>query len=255
MNLVCNVLCRAIALGYDDDMVVAALDAADTHFLYDLGVEIQLTLGQADCGRADCTANLQCQMTCTAAHNLYNRAALVGLHGVAQLIDALDRGIAGGVKTDGVIRAADIIINGTRNADARNSLAGKRLCTTECTVTAAADQAVNTEVAAGVSRLLQTFLGQHFLAACGVQHGAAVYTAGTHLDDVTVDETAVAAANAENGNIVCACAADYRADKCVHTGCVAAAGKYADSANLFIHDKASLLSGLFSFLAAQSMPH
>ena len=51
---------------------------ADAHSLYDLGVEIQLTLGQADRGRADCTANLQCQMTCTAAHNLYNRAALVG---------------------------------------------------------------------------------------------------------------------------------------------------------------------------------
>ena len=241
-------------------MVVAALDTADAHSLYDLGVEIQLTLGQADRGRADCTANLQCQMTCTAAHNLYNRAALVGLHGIAQLIDALDRSIAGGVKTDGVIRAADIIINGTRNADARNSLAGKRLCTAECTVAAAADQAVNTKVAAGVSRLLQTFLGQHLLAACGVQHGAAladnaVYTAGTHLDDVAVDKTAVTAANAENGNIVCACAADYRANKCVHAGCVAAAGKYADSANLFIHDKASLLSVLFSFLAARSMPH
>ena len=184
----------------------------------------------------------------------------MGLHGIAQLIDALDRSIAGGVKTDGVIRAADIIINGTRNADARNTLAGKRLCTAECTVAAAADQAVNTEVTAGVSRLLQTFLGQHFLAACSVQHGAAlannaVYTAGTHLDDVTVDETAVAAANAKNGNIVCACAADYRANKCVHAGCVAAAGKYADSANLFIHDKASLLSVLFSFLAARSMPH
>ena len=127
VDLVCDLLCRAVALCYDDDMVVAALDTADAHSLYDLGVEIQLTLGQADRGRADCTANLQCQMTCTAAHNLYNRAALVGLHGVAQLIDAFDRRIAGGVKTDGVIRAADIIINGTRNADARNTLAGKQI--------------------------------------------------------------------------------------------------------------------------------
>ena len=178
------------------------------------------------------------------------------LHGVAQLIYALDRGIAGGVKADGVIRAADIVINRARNADARNALAGQRLCAAERTVAAAADQAVNAEVTAGVSRLLQTFLGQHFLAACGVQHGAAladdaVYTAGTHLDDVAVDETAVTAANAENGNIVCACAADYRADECVHAGCVAAAGKYADSANLLIHDKASLLSVLFSFFAAR----
>ena len=157
-----------------------------------------------------------CQMICTAAHDSQQSSAretawcraAYWMHSIA---------IAGGVKTDGVIRAADIIINGTRNADdARNTAAGKRLCTAECTVTAAADQAVNTEVTAGVSRLLQTFLGQHFLAACGVQHGAAladnaVYTAGTHLDDVTVDETAVAAANAKNGNIVCACAADYRA--------------------------------------------
>ena len=183
-----------------------------------------------------------------------DRPVLAGrknVKGIAELMEA---------RREKYEAAADIIINGTRNADARNTLAGKCLCTAECTIAAAADQAVNAEVAAGVSRFLQTFLGQHLLAACGVQHGAAladnaVYTAGTHLDDVTVDKTAVTAANAENGNIVCACAADYRANKCVHAGCVAAAGKYADSANLFIHDKASLLSVLFSFLAARAMPH
>ncbi len=48
----------AVALCDDDDMVVAALDAADAHLFYDVNVEIQLTLGQADRSCADSAADL-----------------------------------------------------------------------------------------------------------------------------------------------------------------------------------------------------
>ena len=72
---------------------VAALDAADAHLFYDVNVEIQLTLGQADRSCADSAADLEREMTRAAAHDLNDRAALVRLHGVAQLVDALDRSV------------------------------------------------------------------------------------------------------------------------------------------------------------------
>ena len=101
-------------------------------------------------------------------------------------------------------RCRDIVVDRARHADARNALARKRLRAAERTVAAAADQAVDAQVLAGVGRLLETLLGHHFLAAGGVQHGAAladdaVNAACAHLDDVAVDQTAVAAADAENG--------------------------------------------------------
>ena len=181
-------------------------------------------------------------MTCAAAHDLNDRAALVRLHGVAQLVDALDRSVARSVEADGVVGADDIVVDGARHADARNALARKRLRAAERTVAAAADQAVDAQILAGVGRLLETLLGHHFLAAGGVQHGAAladdaVNAARAHLDNIAVDQTAIAAADAENGNVVCRRASNDRADECVHTRRIAAACKYANSANLLFHKR------------------
>ena len=49
------------------------------------------------------------------AHDFDDRAALVGLHGIAQLIDGFHGGVGSGVITDAVMGAADIIIDGSRN--------------------------------------------------------------------------------------------------------------------------------------------
>ena len=35
----------------------------------------------------------------------------MGLHGVPQLVDARDGSVAGGVKPDGVVGAADVVVN------------------------------------------------------------------------------------------------------------------------------------------------
>ena len=241
MDMVGNLLRRAVALRHNDDMVVAALDTADAHLLDNVRIKVQFALGQADRSRADCTADVQRQMPRTAAHNLNYRAALVRLHGIAQLIDALDCRVASGVKTDGIVRAANIVINRARHADAVHTLAGQRLRAAESTVTAAADQAIDAQILTGVRRLLQAFLGHHFLAARGVEHRTAaaddaVYAAGAHLDDVAVDQAAVTTADAEYGNVIGGCRTHDRADQCVHARCVTTAGEHADSANLFFHN-------------------
>ena len=241
MDLVCNLLCRAVAFRNDNDVMVAALDAADTHFLYNVHIKIQLTLGQADRRCADCAADMQRQMACAAAHNLDHRAALMGLHGVAQFIDAFDRGIARGIKADRIISADDIVIDCARYADAGHPLAGQRLRTAEGTVAAAADQAVNAQIFAGVGCLLQALFRHHFLAACGIQHSAAaaddtVHTTGAHLNDIAIDQSAVSTADAEYGNVKCGCGTHDRTDERVHARCITATGENANSADLFFHN-------------------
>ena len=52
-----------------------------------------------------------------AAHNFDHGAALVGLHGVAQLVDALNGRVAGRVKTDGVVCASNVSVDRSGNTD------------------------------------------------------------------------------------------------------------------------------------------
>ena len=152
----------------------------------------------------------------------------MALGGIAQLVDALNRSIARGIEANGVFRAADIVINRAGHTNARNPLTGQRLRAAEGTVTANADQAVNPEVLAGIRSLLQPLLGQHFLTACRIQHGAAladdaVYTARRHFDNVAVDKTAVTAADAKHRDIVCRCSPNNCANDRVHARSIAAA--------------------------------
>ena len=45
-----------------------------------------------------------------AAHDLHHGAAFMGLHGIPQLVNALDGGVAGGVKTDGIKRTSNVVV-------------------------------------------------------------------------------------------------------------------------------------------------
>ena len=56
-------------------------------------------------------------MTGVAAHDLHDGAALVRLHGVAQLIDALNGRVGRRVKADAVIRAGDVVVDRAGEAD------------------------------------------------------------------------------------------------------------------------------------------
>ena len=97
----------------------------------------------------------------------------MGLHGVTQFIDAIDGGIGSSVKTDGVVGAADIIIDGGRDADDVDAVLTQRLSATECTVAADGNDAVQTQQLADRNRLFLTFFGGEFLAAGSIENGAA----------------------------------------------------------------------------------
>ena len=60
----------------------------------------------------------------------------MGLHGVAELIDAFNGGICSGIKADAVIGTADIVINGAGNADHIDAMFRQCSGTTEGAITA-----------------------------------------------------------------------------------------------------------------------
>ena len=93
-----------------------------------------------------------------AAHDLHDRAALMRLHGIVQLIDALDGCVRCGIKTDGVIGAANIIVDGSRNAHHIDTMLGQSLRTPEGAVTADGHNAIQAQELAGGRSLLLTFL-------------------------------------------------------------------------------------------------
>ena len=78
------------------------------------------------------------------------------LHGIAQFIDTLDRGICGSVKANAVMRAADIIINCTGNSDHVNAILAQSTSATECAITANGNNAVQTKEFAGRNSLPQS---------------------------------------------------------------------------------------------------
>ena len=84
--------------------------------LHHVLLKVHIPLRDQHGGSTHGNAHIQGQIARMAAHHLHHRAALVGLHGVPQLVDALDGGVAGGVKADGVVGAADVVVDGGRDA-------------------------------------------------------------------------------------------------------------------------------------------
>ena len=70
------------------------------------------------------------------SHDLHDGAPLVGLHSVAQLVDTLNSGIGSSVEANTVVGAADVIVDGTGNADDINAVFAEGSGTPECSVTA-----------------------------------------------------------------------------------------------------------------------
>ena len=97
----------------------------------------------------------------------------MGLHGVTQLIDAFDGSIGSGVKTDTVIGAADVVVDGSRNADDIDAIFAQRQSATESAVTADGDNAVESQELAGRNSFSLTLFGHEFFTACSVKDGTA----------------------------------------------------------------------------------
>ena len=227
------------AFRHDDHVVGEAVETSPADLLDQFFLS-GLMFGDQNSGGAGGQTNIHSQITGVTAHDFNHRAALVGLHGVSQLVDALDGGVCGAVEADAVVGAADIVIDGSGNTDDVNAELAQRLCTPEGAVAADGNDAVQTQEFAGGCSLALTFLSHKFLAAGSVEDSAAlVDDAGNTLFiqplNVTADQAVPATADAVNFHTVIPCGTDNTADTGIHAGGIAAAGKYADS--LYAHDR------------------
>ena len=193
---------------------------------------------------ADGKAHIHGKMAGVAAHDLHHGAALVGLHGIAQLVDALDGGICRGIVADAVVGAADVVINGCGHAHHGDPVAGQGQRAAEGAVAADGDDAVKAQQLAGGHRLALAFLCAEFLASGGIEHGTA---AGDDVrnavllqpDDIAADQAVPAAPDTDALDPAVIGAADNSTDRCIHAGSVAAGGQHADSFYCICHNQIS----------------
>ena len=224
------------ALGHHDHVVGEAVEPGLTNLLDDVLFEINGLLGDQNGGSAAGQTHIHGKVARVAAHDLHNGAALVGLHGVPQLIDALDGRVGGGVETDAVVGAADVVIDGAGNADDVDAVLAQGQSAPEGAVAADGDDAVQSKEFAGGDSLALALLGHEFRAAGGIEDGAATVDGVGHAllvqtDDVAVDQAVPAPADAVALHSVVQCGTYNRADAGVHAGGIAAAGQHADSSN------------------------
>ena len=228
----------AHALGHDDHEVSAAGEAGVLDALHHVLLEVQRLLRHQHGGRADGDAHIQRQETGVAAHDFHHRAALMGLHGIAQLVNAVDGGVAGGVKADGVVGAADVVVNGGGDPHDRDTQARQLQRAAEGAVASDGDDTVQPQHLAGVDRFQAALLAHKVLAAGGIKDGAAagenVTDAGAlELDKVTGDQALPAAANADALDAAVQRGTNHRAHSGVHARRVAPAGQHADPFDFF----------------------
>ena len=154
----------------------------------------------------------------------------MGLGGIAQLIDALYGGIQGGIKADGVFGGGDIVIDGAGQPDGGDAERRELLCAAEGAVAADDDQTVNAAGTQNLHRLFLSLLGGEFLAAGGIQDGAAPVNdvadgAFLQLVHPVLHQSLVSVKNAVDGVALMQGGAHHAADGRIHAGGVAAAGK------------------------------
>ncbi|MPM63688.1 hypothetical protein SDC9_110569 [bioreactor metagenome] len=197
-------------------------------------------LGNQNGGSPDGDADIDGKMPGVAPHDFDHGGALVGLHGVRQLIDGVDGGIGRGVEADGIMRAGDVVIDRSGDADGVDAEPCEIPRAAEGAVPADGDDAVDTKVLTVCYGRLHARFGFELLAAGGVEDGAAargdaVDGARVELHHVRVYEAVVPAVNAHGDNIVQYAGAHGGADGCVHARRVPAAGEDADSTNSVWH--------------------
>ena len=224
----------AHALGDDNDVVAAAVDAAAADHIDHIMLEIDFLFGKQHGGSAGSQGGVEREMAGVAAHDLYDRHALVALPGVAQLVDGLDRGVAGGIKADGILGAAHVVIDRRGDTHDADPPAGQLQRAAVSAVAADGDETVDAKIFADFCGFVNTGFRAEFLAAGGIENGTAaagnaVYVVAGQLKNIAVDESGVTSADADAGDPLGAGGAHNGADRGVHAGGVAAARQDADS--------------------------
>ena len=142
-------------------------------------------------------------MSRASAHDLYNRAALVRVGGVTQLVDKLHNGVHSRIIAYGVFRALYIVVDGSGNANAGNTCLGQVGSSPERAVAADDNNARHVSLFADLLSLENVFPILELLAARGEYlRAAALNDVGNvsrlKLHHVAVKQPVISAAYADD---------------------------------------------------------
>ena len=126
--------------------------------------------------------------------------------------------------------------------------------TAERAIAAHSDNAFQPQQLTGRNRLLLAFLRREFVAARRIENGAAAIddvrdAVGVQLDKISVDQTVVAAADADAVDPEQIRCTYHCAHRCVHAGRVTAGGQYADPFYGITHKSTSFQFKIFFIIA------
>ena len=224
-----KVIDTADAFGNYDDEVLLACFLSVENSGDNIALDVVLHLRHENRCRACGDTRLQSDVAAASAHYLNNRAAIMGLRGVADAVYHLQRGIHRGIKADSVLGARDIVVDRARNADAVDARSGERSRAAEGAVAADDNYAADALASAERRRSLLRFLLLELLASGGIELGSAVpddfrYGTEVHLLDFALEQAVEAAVNTEHLHSLVDTCTDNRAECRVHARSVAAAG-------------------------------
>ena len=92
------------------------------------------------------------------------------LRSVTKSVYHFHNGIKAGIIADSVVTTRNIVIDGAGESDARNTSFAEVTSTSERTVAADYNNALDTELFTGINSLLHTFFGCELLTSCGIKN-------------------------------------------------------------------------------------
>ena len=166
----------------------------------------------------------------------------MGGRSILDLVDRFHCRVDGCIKTDRVICARDIQVDGPGDADRVDPVAGQRLGAAVGSVAADDDDTVDPVLIADIRRFLLHFLFLELRASRRPQNGTSLmYDTGDihgfHLTELFVQESLVSSLDPDDLALIVHCFSCDRTDRRVHSGRVAAAGQYANFTYFFRHNR------------------
>ena len=162
----------------------------------------------------------------------------MGLTGIAQTVDHSDRVVDCRIQADGIVGSGDIVVDRSGKSHRGNAVEGHIGCTAEGSVSADANERVDTVLAAGCHCLLHCLLGLELGATAGKQERAAhadhvVYGLVGKLNELALEKTRITTNNANGLDAHRICLIDHCFYASTHSGRVSARGQNADFSELF----------------------
>ncbi len=216
----------------DDSVLLAHLEAA-LHSFGDLS-DVEWNLWDNRVMSATSHAGMQCDPTHVTAHDLDDKDTVMGLSSGVQAVDSVSSHGYCGIETKGVVRSVNVVINGLRNADNRDSVVGQPLGALERSLATDGDQCVNTRIRHVGLDGVQPSLELVWVQATRAEDGTASQEDTVDLGIVVKIATAVlheaypsVLVAHDGGAKFVGSGANDRADNSIQSGAVAAGGKYS----------------------------